>query len=164
MVTRNRTLTVTDDVVIAATPEALYALISDPSQMPRWSPENTSGRSTGSLPVGARFDGTNRRGRKQWITRSVVTAAEPGVRFAFTVEKIGVRKPVVKSANGSWEYRFAAVEGGTRVTETWRDDRQWPDALARVFDKFATGSSFPEFQTKNIRRTLDRLKADVEKV
>ena len=163
MVTRRRVLTVTDDVVIDATPESLYALISDPSQMPRWSPENTSGRSTGSLPVGAHFDGTNKRGRRKWITRSVVTAAEPGVRFAFTVVAIGGRKPVVKAPNASWEYRFAAAEGGTRVTETWTDDRPWPDALARVFDRLATGSSFPEFQTRNIRRTLDRLKADVEK-
>ncbi len=35
-----RTMSVSDSVVIAATPERLFAEISDPTQMQRWSPEN----------------------------------------------------------------------------------------------------------------------------
>ena len=158
-----RPMTVSDDVVIAASPAQLYELVSDPARMSRWSPENTGADSTGSLEVGARFVGSNRRGLLTWVTRSVVTAADPGERFAFTVTEIGLRTPILSAANASWEYRFAAVDGGTRVTETWTDDRPWPDVVAAVFDRFATGGqTFAAFQRSNIRRTLDRLRADVE--
>ena len=157
-----RVRTVSDDVLVVATPEQLYALVSDPSQMRRWSPENTGATTSGSLPVGAQFDGTNQRGRRRWVTRSTVTAAEPGVRFAFRVHRVGVGRPFVPARNASWEYRFTPADGGTLVTETWTDDRPWPDALARAFDQLATGTTFDRFQRGNIRRTLDRLKADVE--
>lgn len=158
----DRVRTVSDEVLVAATPASLYALVSDPSLMRRWSPENTGASTTGSLPVGAQFDGTNRRGRKRWVTRSVVTAADPGSRFAFRVHRIGLGRPLVPSRNASWEYRFTPVDGGTLVTETWTDDRRWPDALVRAFDTVATGTTFAAFQRGNIRRTLDRLKADAE--
>jgi hypothetical protein len=115
----DRVRTVSGEVLVAATAGSLYALVSDPSLVRRWSPENTGASTTGSLPVGAEFDGTNRRGRTRWVTRSV-------------------------------------------VTETWTDDRRWPDALVRAFDTVATGTTFAAFQRGNIRRTLDRLKADAE--
>lgn len=55
------------------------------------------------------------------------------------------------------------MDGGTHLTETWIDDRPWLDALAAVVDRLATGGhTFPEFQRRNIRITLTRLKADVE--
>jgi uncharacterized protein YndB with AHSA1/START domain len=157
-------MTVSGDVVVAAAPMRLYELVSDPSQMRRWSPENTGADSTGSLTAGASFVGANRRGPLSWHTQAVVTAAEPGERFAFRVVRIGVGTPLLRAPIASWEYRFEAVEGGTRVTETWTDDRRaWPDAVAAVFDRIATGgSTFAAFQEGNIRRTLERLKADVE--
>ena len=54
---------------------------------------------------------------------------------------------------------FEPVAGGTKVTETWTDDRtKWPDALALVFDKIVTsGKKFPQFQRRNIRKTLENL-------
>ncbi|NEE48629.1 SRPBCC family protein, partial [Streptomyces sp. SID8455] len=57
-----------------------------------------------------------------------------------------------------------AVDGGTRVTETWTDDRRsWPDFVANAFDRVATGGkTFAQFQRGNIRTTLKRLKAAVE--
>jgi hypothetical protein len=80
------------------------------------------------------------------------------------VVALGVGTPWLTAPVARWEYRFEAVEGGTRVTETWTDDRRaWPDVVAAVFDRIATGgSTFAAFQERNIRRTLDRLKADVE--
>lgn len=159
-----RTMTVSGDVVVAAPPEHLYALISDPSQMHRWSPENTGANITGPAEVGTTFVGTNRRDHLRWATRSVVTAAEPGARFAWRVTEWGSRTRMIKVRNASWEYRFTPVDGGTRVTETWTDDRRWPDVVAAVVDRVVTGGhTFAEFQEGNIRRTLDRLKADVER-
>lgn len=157
-------MTVSGDVVVAASPMHLYELISDPSQMQRWSPENTGADVTGPAEVGTTFVGTNTRGALSWSTRAVVTAADPGERFAFRVVQIGVGAPLLRAPSATWEYRFTPVEEGTLVTETWTDDRRrWPDAVAAVFDRVATsGTTFAAFQERNIRHTLDRLKADVE--
>jgi hypothetical protein len=94
----------------------------------------------------------------------VVTAAEPGRRFAFDVRKIGPRKPLIPGRIASWEYTFEPTEHGTRVTETWLDHRAgWPDWVAAAFDKTATGGRlFSDFQRRNIRRTLAAMKADLE--
>lgn len=157
-----RARTVSSSVEVAATPEHVYALVSDPTQYPRWSPENTGATGAGPLPVGAAFDGTNVRGRFRWVTRSVVTAAEPGAAFAFQVRWIGIGSPRLRAANASWSYRLEPAEGGTRVTETWTDDRPWPDPPARIFDRIATGTSFAAFQERNLRRSLQRLRVVAE--
>ncbi len=161
-----RDLTVSDRVTVAADPLTLWTAVADPSQMPRWSPENVGADvpSPGSpLSVGDSFIGANRRGRARWQTRCVVTASEPGERFAFDVRQIGPRKPLLTTAIASWEYTFAPVADGTEVTETWTDARRWPDALAAVFDKGVTGGRlFSDFQRRNIARTLAALKADFE--
>lgn len=162
-----RDMTVSDSVTVAADPLSIWNAVADPSQMPRWSPENTGAvvPSPGSpLSVGDSFVGANKRGRARWRTRCVVTASEPGERFAFDVRQIGPRKPRLTAAIASWEYTFAPVDGGTEVTETWTDARRrWPDALAAVFDKTVTGGRlFSDFQRRNIARTLARLKADFE--
>ncbi|AMY18467.1 hypothetical protein A3Q40_01071 [Rhodococcus sp. PBTS 1] len=161
-----RTRTVSDSVVVAAPPDEVYAALADPTRMARWSPENTGAvvadPRRGGTYVGMTFVGTNRRGPARWSTRCVVTAADPGERFAFTVQAIGPHRPILRTPIASWEYRFDPVDGGTRVTETWTDDRPWPDALAAVFDKVATrGSLFADFQRRNIARTLASLQRDL---
>jgi uncharacterized protein YndB with AHSA1/START domain len=165
-----RTMTVSDTVDIDASADELYSLISDPTRMGQWSPENRGAivlnpAENGAAFIGMTFEGRNKRGRARWTTRCTVTAADPGRRFAFRVHTIGVKKPRLRGANASWEYRFEPTpNGGTRVTETWTDDRTaWPDALAAAFDRIVTrGRTFPEFQQINIRRTLDALKRAVE--
>lgn len=161
----DRQRTVSDSVTIAVPPMTAWEAVSDVSQMGRWSPENTGATlpSPGPLAVGDSFVGTNKRGRASWTTECTVTAADPGERFAFRVHKIGPKRPVVSGRNATWEYRFEEVEGGTRVTETWTDDRRWPDGVAAVFDRLVTGGQpFADYQRKNIRRTLDRLRSALE--
>lgn len=165
----HRQLTVSDTVTIAVTPQAAWDAVSDVTQMGRWSPENTGaqvedGGAGPALTVGTPFVGTNKRGRARWSTLCTVTAADPGERFAFRVHRIGPRRPVIKGRIATWEYDFEQVEGGARVTETWTDDRPWPDAVAKVFDAAVTGGhTFADFQKRNIRRTLDRLKVQLER-
>ncbi len=106
-----RIMTVSDTVDIDADADELYTLISDPTQMPKWSPENRGATilnpsDDGAAFVGMTFEGRNKRGRAAWTTRCTVTAADPGRRFAFTVHTIGVKKPRLRGANASWEYRF----------------------------------------------------------
>lgn len=160
-------MTVSDRVTVAAAPLDLWNAVADPSQMPRWSPENTGATvpAPGSpLTVGDSFVGTNKRGRARWQTRCVVTASDPGERFAFDVRQIGARRPLLKARIATWDYTFTPTDGGTLVTETWTDGRRgWPDPVAAVFDKIATGGRlFSDFQRRNIARTLAALKADFE--
>lgn len=163
----SRTMTVQDSIVVDADPMTIYRLVADPSQMPRWSPENVAGDvpEPGSpATVGTVFVGSNKRGRARWQTRCRVTASDPGERFTFDVFQFGLGTPIVSVRIATWDYAFEAVDGGTRVTETWTDGRRrWPDVLANTVDKFATGGrTFAEFQRRNIAKTLANLKADLE--
>lgn len=163
----SRPLEISDSVVVAVDPGTAYERVSDVTQMGRWSPENTGAVLSGTdttVRVGTRFVGSNVRRGFRWHTECVVTVADPGRRFAFAVRRFGIGKPILPVAIATWEYAFAPVDGGTLVTEIWRDDRvRWPDAAAGVFDRLATGASgFAEFQRGNIRRTLDRLKSELE--
>lgn len=155
-----------DSVDVAADALVIWTQVADPSQMPRWSPENTGATTpaSGVLDVGDVFVGSNQRGRARWHTECVVTAAEPGREFAFRVRRIGRTTPRLHSAIATWTWTFEPVAGGTRVTETWHDDRRgWPDPVAAVFDKVVTGGRlFADFQRRNIARTLAALKADLE--
>ncbi|MGW8887517.1 SRPBCC family protein [Streptomyces sp. NPDC055749] len=162
-----RTMSVSDSIVINAAPSAVYEQLSDPTAMGRWSPENTGATVVGERReayVGMVFDGRNKRGSLRWTTKCTVTAADPGSRFAFRVHAIGARRPRLPGSIATWEYRFEAVDGGTRVTEIWTDDRRaWPDFLANAFDRVATrGHTFAAFQARNIRTTLERLKTALE--
>ncbi|MEU3837937.1 SRPBCC family protein [Streptomyces microflavus] len=162
-----RTMSVADSTVIAAPAAQVYEQLSDPTAMGRWSPENRGATVRGerrATYVGMVFEGRNKRGAVGWTTRCTVTAADPGERFAFRVHAIGVRRPRLPGPIATWEYRFEAVDGGTRVTETWTDDRRsWPDFVANAFDRVATGGkTFAQFQRGNIRTTLKRLKAAME--
>ncbi|MFM2077681.1 MAG: hypothetical protein RJA49_1571, partial [Actinomycetota bacterium] len=78
---------------IAATPERLYALVSDLPRMGEWSPENDGGKwlkgATGPA-VGARFEGANHLGKKKWKTLSIITKADAGREFGFDVKAAGV--------------------------------------------------------------------------
>ncbi|MCZ7417377.1 MULTISPECIES: SRPBCC family protein [unclassified Streptomyces] len=164
-----RRFTVSESVVVHADARAVYDRLSDPTQMGRWSPENTGATlrpgtdGAGPVAVGTVFDGHNKRGPFRWTTRCTVTEATPGERFAFRVTAIGLRRPVVPAAIATWRYRLETVADGTKVTETWTDDRRWPDAIATVFDKAVTGGkTFDVFHVRNIRTTLRRLKDAME--
>ena len=105
---------------MAASPDAVYALVSDVTRIGEWSPETTSCRWLGGASgaaVGARFAGSNRHGWRRWTTVCTVTAADPGRRFAFDVAFGPV--PVA-----TWAYAIAP-DGGTActVTESWLDRR-----------------------------------------
>jgi hypothetical protein len=161
-----RERTVVESIVVRADPMTLWSRVSDPVQMGSWSPENlgaTVDGEPGRAYPGMTFDGHNKRGRLRWTTRCTVTAAEPGVRFAFRVHGLGLRRPLLSARIATWEYRFEPVEGGTLVTESWCDDRvAWPRPLVRWFDRLTTGGDdFTAFQRANIRTTLARLASAV---
>jgi hypothetical protein len=141
---------------VAASPEAVYDLVSDLPGMGSLSPENAGGRWLGGATgpaVGARFRGTNRNGWRRWSTTVEVEAAEAGRRFAFRVSYAGI--PVSR-----WCYDLVPAEGGVTVTETWTDRRPgWFKAPAGLF----TGVMNREESTgQGIEHTLAALKAAAE--
>lgn len=136
---------------VDASPEAVYALVSDVTRMGEWSPETTACRWVGGATgpaTGARFRGSNRKGWRRWSTTSTVVAAEPGRRFAFDVVFAGV--PIA-----SWSYEFTPEDGGCSVRERWTDRRP---ALIRRTDPVVMGiSNRAEHNRANMEQTLAAL-------
>jgi len=102
---------------IAARPETVYDLIADVTRMGERSPETYSANwldgATGAQ-VGARFKGYNRIGPIRWATTCVVTQAEPGREFAFTVVNGQGREET------KWRYQIEAADDGCTVTESYQ--------------------------------------------
>jgi hypothetical protein len=103
-------------VRVHATPERVYALVSDVTRTPEFSPEILECRwldgATGPA-VGARFKARNKVvNRPAWYNKPVVTAADPGRRFAFArTEPFG--------GTVEWTYTFEPDGDGTLVRESY---------------------------------------------
>ena len=142
-------------VKINAPAEKVYDLITDVTQMGRWSPECTGGKwldgATGPA-VGATFKGTNRHGLARWSTRCTVTKADPGKAFEWEVKESGMR----------WGYRFEPADGGTLVTE-YRDQRSDTPFYVKLVQKSGLiGRNREEMLVDGMRQTLERVKAAAE--
>ena len=143
-------------VHMKATPEAIWALVSDVTKIGRYSPETLEAEwldgATGPA-VGAKFRGhvkRNGRGPMYW-TKCVVTASEPGREFAFGVGAPG--KPL-----NVWSYQLAAAGDGTDVTESFS---LTPTALLRLYWTLL-GWSRGKTNRRGMQQTLQRIKAEVE--
>ncbi len=143
-------LAVTVSRVIDARPETLYDLVADITNMGRLSPETTSATWIGSATTaspGVRFKGSNAIGKVTWSTKPTITAADPGRRFAFQVP--GRAGPL-------WEYRFEAVDGGTRVTESMSQQRPSPGPI-RFLQRRGGVTDRAAHLHQGMTTTLDRL-------
>jgi hypothetical protein len=93
----------------------VYALVSDVTRMGEWSPEATGGEwidGASRAEIGSRFAGNNFGRGNPWTTICVVTAADPGREFAFSVEKD-------EGPAGRWRYTFEPDGDETVVTESF---------------------------------------------
>ena len=141
--------------VIAASPEQVYALVSDLPRMGEWSPENTGGRwvkpATGPV-VGAKFRGTNKSGKVQWSTIAAVVIADAGREFAFDVSAAGM-------GVARWGYRLDEVDGGTKVTEYWHDHRN--PVMKRITGFVLRKPDRRAYNEMSMRTTLEGIAAAV---
>lgn len=144
------------EIVIREAPDRLYGIVSDLPRMGEWTAEcervEWTDGSTGPRE-GATFVGHNRTGPRKmirWSRRGRVLAAEPGREFAFATQEGGRDSTI-------WRYRFEAVDGGTRVTESY-EVLQVP-VWARILD--GPLNRHREIQL-NMQRTLQQLKSIVE--
>jgi uncharacterized protein YndB with AHSA1/START domain len=141
---------------IEASPEAVYAIVTDIARMGRISPECTGGQWLGDATgpaVGARFKGSNKRGVARWSTTNRVVEAEPGRAFSFETNESGTR----------WTYRMEPDGTGTMVTESRAAFKERP-LLAKVFSTLLLGGvdDHDDEMRDGMRQTLERLKAVAE--
>lgn len=136
-----------ESVVVAATPEALYDLVSDVTRTGEWSPIcQECWWDDDAVPgaVGSWFTGRNVTPTRTWETRSQVVVASRGREFAWLVGEGYVR----------WGFELQPVQVGTRLTETWDflpaglamfEQRYGDDAPAQVEERTrAALSGIPE--------------------
>ena len=145
-------------VRVVAPPEQVWALVSDLSRMGAWSPEcervEWLDGATGP-EVGARFRGSNRRGRARWSTTCEVIEAEPGRSFA--VAGGSAAKPQT-----IWRYRFRGLDGGaTELTESFELVRPG-GAVSRLVTRLTLGVSDRRADLEDgVRATLEAIRRTV---
>lgn len=148
----------TASIDIAASPEAIYDLVADVTNMGRWSPECTRcawlDGATEAAP-GVRFKGWNETKAGpfpvKWSTTSTIKVADRGRELSFGT----------KDSGATWTYRFeAGPDGTTTVTET-RTDGAKP-FIAKAFAAIVGNAKRDRTLQEGMRQTLQRLKDAAE--
>jgi hypothetical protein len=113
------------DILVQATPEAIYDLVTDISRTGEWSPIcRGSWWDTADSPrPGAWFTSSNQTGDTVWETRAQVDVATPGREYAWLIGDGFVR----------WAYTLAPVGDATLLGETWQF---LPAGIAMFHDKY----------------------------
>jgi hypothetical protein len=140
-----------------ATPDDIWALISDITNTGRFSPETFEAEWLGGTTapaVGAKFRGhvrRNGRGPVYWTTCRI-TSCDPGRAFGFAVE--GGKRDI-----NNWLYELApSPDGGTDVTESFALNKS---AFTKVYWAIA-GKARGRYNQKNMQQTLERIKEAAE--
>ncbi len=156
---RERTASPADETSIAieAPPARVWGLITDVTQMGRWSPECWSCTwldGADAVALGARFKGRNNRGLMRWSTISTVVVAEEPNHFAFEVDDSGMR----------WGYRFEGAGDGasTTVTEYRQEIRPKPWWVELAYTARLLGRDPDAIVRRGMTETLRRLKVAAE--
>jgi uncharacterized protein YndB with AHSA1/START domain len=146
------------ETVVEAPAERVWALLTDLSRMPEWSPElvRMIPLKPGGLRVGQWYLGVNRRKAAVWPTRSVVSALEPGRTVAWDTTSSGAR--------WIWELSPAGPDDSfTRVVHR-RPVPHRITAMSKVFAPLALGGSegHADELERGMAQTVARLKAAAE--
>lgn len=144
---------------IAATPQAVFAAVSDITRMGEWSPENHANEwkdGVTQAEPGARWVGHNRNGDYEWSTEARVSEMTADQRFYF--ECLAPDFNDFHFAN--WGFDIEATDGGCRVTQHWQDLR--PDAakqgvseISGVADRVAHNKAGMEATLAGIAAALE---------
>src|ERR1700712_1414599 len=137
--------TVSDSVVVAATPEQVFDLLADPRRHPELDGSGTvkgAVRGPSRLSLGAHF-GMRMRLGLPYLIRNTVVEFEENRRIAWR-----------HAGRHVWRYELEPVADGTRVTETF----DWSTALV---PKAIELLQFPKSNLQGIRGTLERIRARV---
>lgn len=131
----------------------VWALVSDLSRMPQWSPQCRLMKALGPVRQGTRTINFNRRNRMFWPTTSTVTEVIPEKKLAFRVN----------ANNTIWSYELEATDAGTRVVETRHaENGVKPLSNMSVNALFGGVPSFERELVDGMNETLSRIKAAAE--
>ena len=131
----------------------VWALVSDLSRMPQWSPQCRLMKSLGPLRQGTRTINLNRRNNMFWPTTCVVTEVIPEQKVAFRVNQNGT----------IWSYELEPTDAGTRLVET-RHAENGVTAFANMSVNAMLGG-VPNFERElvdGMNASLSRIKAAAE--
>lgn len=138
---------------IAASPDKVWAVVSNLKRMPEFSPQCVR-----MVPLGAPKAGTwvlnlNTDGKKYWPTTARIVRFEPNQAFAF---KINENRSI-------WSYTLEATETGTRLVER-RDVPNGTSWFSRKSIDAALGGEAPfeEALIRGMHETLGKIKTVVE--
>ena len=135
--------TVSDSVVVAATPEQVFDLLADPRRHPELDGSGTvkgAVRGPSRLSLGATF-GMRMRIGMPYLIRNTVVEFEENRRIAWR-----------HFGRHIWRYELEPVSGGTRVTETF----DWNGALSpRALEL----TKVPQANLRGITATLEQLRS-----
>lgn len=133
--------------------EKVWALVSDLSKMPQWSPQCRVMKALGPLRQGTRTVNLNRRNRMFWPTTCTITEFIPQKKLAFRVNQ----------NNSVWSYELAPTDAGTRVVES-RHAENGVTAFANMSINALLGG-VPNFERElvdGMNATLSRIKVAAE--
>ncbi|MDQ0734989.1 SRPBCC family protein [Arthrobacter agilis] len=120
-----------ESILVQASAEALYDLVSDVACTGEWSPVCTSCWCDDEVEagrLGAWFTGRNELPDRSWETRSQVVAADRGREFAWVVGGSFVR----------WGFTLTREQTGTTLRESWEF---LPAGIAMFEEKYGDGAS-----------------------
>lgn len=141
------------EVEIDATPDRVWAVVSDVTRMPEWSPELRRLYAVGGRTprVGMILIGINRRGWVAWPTTSKVTRLEPTRAVAWRTRESGA----------TWTYELAETERGTRLTSR-RDLPAFKIGTTLLGPVIGGAEGHDVELAAGLRATLERIKDTVE--
>ncbi len=140
-------------IEIAAPPAQVWELVSDLTNMRRWSPQNVLSVLLGKPAVGTRFVNLNRKGLLVWPTTARIVDLVPQQRIAFRV-----------ADNWTvWSLALEPTASGTRLVQR----REAPEGISPVsagLTKAVMGGQerfYSEIED-GMRATLAKIKAEAE--
>ena len=137
---------------VAASPEKVWALVTDLSRMGEWSPENQGGEwldGATCAAVGAKFGGNNKNGDKSWQATVSVEVCDAPKKFVFVLN-------YKENHLCDWVYEIEPTPNGCRLTHAWVAGTHWEQFAP--FGKDISGVE--DRATHNLRTmgvTLDNL-------
>jgi Polyketide cyclase / dehydrase and lipid transport len=148
---------------LAASPEHVYAAVSDLKRMASWSDEYLGAWRfwRGEPHSGVRFVGWNRNGWRVWFTTCRIVIADRPRQFAFESGFLGM--PIAR-----WSYGISGTADGTcDVVESWDDLRGGGPigAFTRWLGTVFTGTTPEQRVRRNeagMQTTLRRLATELE--
>ena len=140
------TATAETSVDIDAPAEEVWAIVSDVTRTPEWSP---ACHRVEWLEEGKRFRGYNKLNGARWSRECVITESEPATRFAFSTLFKG-------QESTRWRYTLEPLGNGTKLTEAYEIVSMpfWVRALRRL----------PGAMTKTTRDTQKNLEQSVARI